>query len=133
MKHIYLILFLGLPVLQGFTQTSIEKDFNCIFSNYGVDGCFVMYNQTSNEYIRYNPGLCDTGYIPASTFKIPHALIALEEKIIDTNQIIEWDGHEWPHKIWNQDQTLKSSIEYSCIWVYFGFAEQLGADTYHIC
>jgi beta-lactamase class D len=110
----------------------IEKDFKAQFDKYGVEGCFVLYNQSANEYIKYNSGLCDSGYIPASTFKIPNSLIALEEGIIkDTNQIIKWDGHEWPYKKWNQDQTLKTAIKYSCVWIYTGFAEQIGIDRYY--
>jgi hypothetical protein len=56
--------------------------------SYAFDGCFVLFNQAENEFIKYNPELCDTGYIPASTFKIPHSLIALEEGAIkDANQV----------------------------------------------
>ena len=116
----------------GYSQKTFEKDFKKHFDKYEVDGCFVLFNQSGNEYIRYNSNLCDTGYIPASTFKIPHALIALEENIIqDTSQLIKWNGHEWPNKTWNQDQTLRTSMKYSCIWVYFGFAEQVGIDKYY--
>jgi len=118
--------------LTVFSQHVIEKDFKKQFEKYGVDGCFVLFNQSENEYIRYNSNLCDTGYIPASTFKIPNSLIALEEKVVlDTNQIIKWNGKEWPNKEWNQDQTLKTAMKYSCIWVYFGFAEQIGIDKYY--
>jgi beta-lactamase class D len=89
------------------SQKMIEKDFKAQFDKYGVKGCFVLFNQADNEFVRYNPGLCDSGYIPASTFKIPNALIALEEGIIkDTSQIIKWDGHEWPNNTWNCVQSL---------------------------
>jgi beta-lactamase class D len=107
-------------------------DFKPHFDKYSVNGCFVLYNQSDNEIIRYNSGLCDSGYIPASTFKIPNSLIALEEGIIkDTCQIIKWDGHEWPVKTWNQDQTLKTAVRYSCVWVFSGFAEKIGIDKYY--
>lgn len=132
MKRKLIILIFGLIIQNGFSQNSTEIDFKRHFDKFGVDGCFVLYNQSDNEYIRYNSNLCDSGYIPASTFKIPHALIALEEKVInDTDEIIKWNGHEWPHKVWNQDQTLKTSMKYSCIWVYFGFAEKIGIDKYY--
>ena len=131
MRQILVTIIFGLIFQMGFSQKVIKKDFKSIFDKYGVEGCFVLYNQTDNEYIKYNSNLCDTGYIPASTFKIPNSLIALEEGVVnDTNQIIKWDGHEWPNKPWNQDQTLKTAIKYSCIWVYFGFAEQIGIEKY---
>jgi len=132
MKRGLIILIFGMIIQNGFSQNSTEIDLKRHFDKFRVDGCFVLYNQFDNEYIRYNSNLCDSGYIPASTFKIPHALIALEEKVInDTNEIIKWNGHEWPHKVWNQDQTLKTSMKYSCIWVYFGFAEKIGIDKYY--
>jgi beta-lactamase class D len=116
----------------GFAQRRTEMNFKPFFEKYGVDGCFVMYNPSENEYIRYNSVLCDEGYIPASTFKIPHSLIALEEGIIkDTTQIIKWDGHDNPVKNWNQDQTLRTAVKYSCVWVFTGFAKQVGIDKYY--
>ena len=131
MKQTFLILVFELIFHPGFSQKVIEKDFKSYFNKYGVNGCFVLYNPSDNEYIKYNASLCDTGYIPASTFKIPHSLIALEEGVVkDTNQVFKWNGHEWPNEPWNQDQTLKTAMKYSCIWVYFGFAEQIGIEKY---
>ncbi|MBN2613068.1 MAG: class D beta-lactamase [Bacteroidales bacterium] len=131
MKQVIFAIAFALIFQAGYSQKVIEKDFKYLFDKYGTDGCFVIYNQSENEYIKYNPNLCDTGYIPASTFKIPNSLIALEENIIkDTNQIIKWDGHEWPNKPWNQDQTLKTAMKFSCIWVYFAIAEQVGTEKY---
>jgi beta-lactamase class D len=132
MRGILLIIITAWISQIGFAQKMIEEDLKAPFDKYGVDGCFVLYNQAKNEFLRYNPGLCDSGYIPASTFKIPHSLIALEEGVIrDSSQIIRWDGHEWQNKSWNQDQTLKTAIKYSCVWVYTGFAGQIGIDEYY--
>jgi beta-lactamase class D len=111
----------------------IEKDLRSLFEKHSVNnGCFVLYDQTDNVFVRHNAHLCDTGYIPASTFKIPHSVIALEEGILkDTVEVIKWDGHVWPNASWNQDQTLKTAMKYSCVWVYVRFAEQIGIDTYY--
>lgn len=117
-----------ISLIQNYRQEKIKE----CFSKRDIDGCLVLYDQQNDTYIRYNSGLCNKGYIPASTFKIPHAIIAFEEGVIkDTTEIIKWNGYEWPHKVWNRDQTLKTSMEYSCIWVYFGFAEQIGIDKYY--
>jgi len=132
MKKLWIILLSCTLFPNGFSQTITERDLKPQFEKYGVDGCFVVYDQKNNEYTRYNAALCDTGYIPASTFKIPHTLIALEEKIVrDTSEIIRWDGDEWPNKSWNMDQTLITAMENSCVWVYVRFAEQIGIDAYH--
>lgn len=131
MKNVKVLILLVLLANTALSQTTTEKDFSKYFSKYGVIGCFALYNPDTDEYINYNKARCDSGFIPASSFKIPNSLIALEEKIIiDTNQIIKWDGHEWPNKNWNQDQTLKSALRFSCVWAYEGFAGQIGIDTY---
>jgi len=130
-KQILFLLISGLIFQTSVSQKVTEMDFSSCFRKYGVDGCFVLYDQAGNSYVRYHPALCDSGYIPASTFKIPNSLIALEEGLIkDTSQIIRWDGHEWPNKTWNQDQTLKTAMKYSCVWVYIGFAEKIGVGKY---
>ena len=121
-----------LIVMTGCAQKSTERDFKAHFEKYGVDGCIVLYNQAEDEYVRYNSSLCDTGYLPASTFKIPNSIILLNEGVIsDTAQVIKWDGHEWPYKPWNQDQTLRTAIKYSCVWVYTGLAEKIGIEKYY--
>jgi beta-lactamase class D len=132
MKRI-IIFFIGLTIFNSaFSQHITIQNFKPYFDEYAVEGCFVLFNPADDEIIRYNPGLCDTGYIPASTFKIPNALIALEEGIVrDTNQVIKWDGYEWPTRSWNQDQTLKTAMKYSCVWAFSRLAEEIGIDTYY--
>ena len=130
-KRLFLILsaIICLESLQA--QKKTEKNFSAIFEKYGTRGCFVLYDPAENNYITYNSAYCDTGYIPASTFKIPNSLIALEEGLLaDENQVIKWDGQKWPVEAWNSDQTLRTAMKYSCIWVYIGFAEQLGIEKY---
>jgi beta-lactamase class D len=101
------------------------------FDEYNVDGCFVLYDQANDFFICYNPERCDSGYLPASTFKIPNSVIALEEKIVtDTSQVFRWDGREWPNESWNQNQTLRSAVKHSCIWVFFHIAEKVGSTKY---
>jgi beta-lactamase class D len=132
MKKGILLMALVLNLLTGSSQNVVEKDFKACFEKYGVEGCFVLYDEAKNTFVKYNASLCDSGYLPASTFKIPNSLIALEEGIIrDTTRIIKWNGHEWPNKSWNQDQTLKTAMKYSCVWVYTGFATQIGIQKYY--
>lgn len=131
MKNLLSLLFLLSLVSSSYAQKMTEWNFKPYFDRYGVDGCFVLFDEANNEFIRYNPAGCDSGFIPASTFKIPHSVIALEEGVVsDTDQVIPWNGHEWAVKKWNQDQTLGTAIKYSCVWVYTGFAGKIGIDKY---
>lgn len=71
------------------------------------------------------------GFLPASTFKIPNTLIILQEGLIkDQSEVIIWDGKERDYAPWNQDQTLKSAFQISCVWCYQRYAKQVGDKKY---
>ena len=66
-------------------------------------------------------------FMPASTFKVPHALFALDAGAVrDEFQVIRWDGVKRDFDGWNQDQTLRSSAGHSTVWVYQQFAREIG-------
>jgi beta-lactamase class D len=132
MRRIVLSIIVALIVDVTFSQTIDEKNIKAQFDIYGVEGCFVLFNQSDDITIRYNSALCDSGYIPASTFKIPNSVIALEQGVVkDTSQVFNWNGRTWPNEAWNRNQTLKSAMKFSCIWVYFEIAEKIGIEKYY--
>lgn len=83
--------------------------------------------------IHYQHNVNDAvGFLPASTFKIPNTLIILQEGLIkDQSEVIKWDGKERDYAPWNQDQTLKSAFQISCVWCYQRYARQIGDKKYH--
>jgi len=75
----------------------------------------------------FNIGRAGKRFFPASTFKIPHALFALDAGVIrDEFETKVWDGVKRSFPGWNQDQNLRSSMRYSVVWVYEGFAKEIG-------
>jgi beta-lactamase class D len=71
---------------------------------------------------------CRHRTLPASTFKIPHALIALQTKVVTAKTVIKWDGVTRDYPVWNSDQTLESAIRMSAVWVFQQFATAIGRD-----
>jgi beta-lactamase class D len=75
-----------------------------------------------------------TPYVPASTFKIPHTVIALETGIAAGLEApFKWDGEVRtldgkPVDAWNRDQTLGEAFRNSTIWVYQEIARKVGAE-----
>ena len=68
-------------------------------------------------------------YSPASTFKIPHSLFALDAGVLrDEFQQIPWDGVKRSVEAWNKDQDLRSAMRNSTVWVYERFASQIGME-----
>jgi len=130
-KKIVVSIILGNILHVTFCQTIKTVDFKKYFDEVGVNGCFVLLDQNNNIYVKYNMERCDSGFTPASTFKIPNSVIALEEKIVKSDtQTIKWDGKVWDRKEMNQDQDLRTAFKYSVIWVYFEFAKKIGLEKY---
>ena len=76
---------------------------------------------------------CATRLSPASTYKIPHALIGLETGAITETTVEKWDGT--PHrdqKKWNQDHTVFSAMKPSVLWFFQKMAPRIGAERAHL-
>ena len=69
---------------------------------------------------------CSRRTLPASTFKIPHALVALQTRVVTGKTVIPWDGTKRDYAAWNRDQTLDSAIKTSAVWVFQQFAAAIG-------
>ena len=75
-----------------------------------------------------HPRRAEERYIPASTSKIPHTLIALELDIANLESVFKWDGQTRSFDSWNQDQTLRSAYKRSAAWVYQDIVRTIGAS-----
>jgi len=72
-----------------------------------------------------------TRFSPASTFKIPNTLIALESNIVESKDtVFRWDGEDRELQQWNSDQTLGSALKVSCVWCYQEIARKVGSKKY---
>jgi beta-lactamase class D/2-keto-3-deoxy-L-rhamnonate aldolase RhmA len=71
---------------------------------------------------------CSRRTLPASTFKVPHALIALQTRVVTDKSIVKWDGKKRDYAVWDRDQTLESAIKMSAVWVFQQFATSIGRD-----
>lgn len=106
-----------------------RPDFGQFFKGAGVEGTLILYDLNQDTYLVYQPDRADTPYLPASTFKILNALIALETGIIqDENVVIPWDGLDRAVVEWNQDLNMRSAIQYSAIWFFQELARRIGQE-----
>jgi beta-lactamase class D len=70
------------------------------------------------------------GKLPASTFKIPNSIIALETGAVEDpdKDVFKWDGVTRSIEAWNKDHTLRSAISASAVPVYQEIARRIGAE-----
>lgn len=102
-----------------------------LFENEKVKGTMLIESLDGKERYVYNDMRAKMPLLPASTFKIPNTLIALEEGVVTADSIIVWDNVERNIKAWNQDQNLSSAFKRSCVWCYQLFARNIGLEKYH--
>jgi beta-lactamase class D len=99
-----------------------------IFNKYGLTGTIMILDQLSGRTFGYNPARWDSGYLPASTFKVPNSLIGLETGVIDTNYIFRWNGEKRRLKQWEHDMKLKEAFALSCVPCYQEVARKIGHE-----
>jgi beta-lactamase class D len=72
---------------------------------------------------------CDQRTTPASTFKIPHALIALDTGVVtDADALVRWDGRKYWIDSWHRDHSLRTAIYESVVWFFMGTAREIGRE-----
>jgi beta-lactamase class D len=92
-----------------------------------VQGTFVLQNLKTGKTQVYNLKRAQTRLCPASTFKIPNSLIALQcGSVKSVNDTIRWDARDKGRPEWNKDQDMQSAIKVSCVWFYQELARRTG-------
>jgi beta-lactamase class D len=98
-------------------------------SHQAQESCFLLYDEQSQKTVREPSGVCATQLTPASTFKIPHALAALDAGVIrDGHERMPYDGSDVPFDSWKGDHDLASAMRDSVVWYFQRIAERLGRD-----
>lgn len=113
------------------SEKVIEKpEFNDFFKKHNVEGSFLLFDSLNQTFTAVNYERTLKGFTPASTFKIPNALIFLETGVVtDQNTpVIKWNGtkYDWPG--WNEDQTLRSAMKSSVVWFFQENARKVGME-----
>ena len=100
----------------------------------GVEGTFVLYEPAHELRRVHNPDRAEERYTPASTFKIPNSLIALETGVASGPEFtIAWDSaanppEAWWPDAWRQDQNLRGALQNSVVWYYQEIARRIGEE-----
>ena len=100
------------------------------FTDAGTAGTFVGYKVDDYLIIASDTERSGEGRLPASTFKIPNSLIALETGVVEDpdKDVFKWDGVTRPIEAWNKDHTMRSAIAVSAVPVYQEIARRIGAE-----
>lgn len=117
------------PARVAAPAVELRPDFKRHFDALQVTGAFVLLDLKGNRVVRTNPERCEERFLPASTFKILSALMALETgAIADEQAVIPWNGTQYQVSACNRDQTLKSAMAASTVWAFQELARRMGKE-----
>jgi beta-lactamase class D len=106
-----------------------RADWAALFAEAGVPGTLVVIDRRDDSHWVYDRMRAQQRYIPASTFKIPHTLFALDaDPTLTPNARFQWDGTERSFAQWNRDHTLRSAYAQSVVLVYQLLAQRIGLE-----
>jgi beta-lactamase class D len=111
-------------------RSEIRDDLAKRFTDAGTVGTFIGYKTDDYLIIASDNDRSGQALLPASTFKIPNSLIALETGVVGDpdKDVFKWDGVKRSIEAWNQDHTLRSAIAASAVPVYQEIARRIGAE-----
>jgi beta-lactamase class D len=111
-------------------RSEIRADLAKRFTDAGTVGTFVGYKIDEYLIIASDTDRSGQAFLPASTFKIPNSLIALETGVVGDpdKDIFKWDGVKRSIEAWNQDHTLRSALAASAVPVYQEIARRIGSE-----
>ncbi|SNS00432.1 class D beta-lactamase [Actinomadura mexicana] len=107
--------------------TTERDDLRAVFDAAGVRGSFAMLDVRTRSTTVVDRRLAQTPLVPASTFKVPHALVALETGVVKSpDEVIPWDGTPQPFPEWEQDMTMREAVRVSNAAAFQVIARRIG-------
>lgn len=103
-------------------------DYSDLFQS--IEGCAVFYDEDKKTLNIYNEENCRIRYSPYSTFKIPAALIGLENNVLESEETkMNYSGDKYFFDTWNKDLTLKEAFSVSCVWYFRQVIDKIGQEN----
>ncbi len=100
-----------------------------LLDSFKLDGTILIFDEEENALYFNDLEGAYTGQLPASTFKIPNTIIALETGVASgPEHLFPWDGTDRWLDAWEQDLTLKQAYAVSCVPCYQEVARAVGPE-----
>lgn len=97
------------------------------FREAGVRGTWVVLDSATAKLTVVDRRRAERRYSPASTFKIPNSLIALETGAVkDIDEVLPYGGGTYKRKEWERDMNLRDAIRVSHLPIYREVARRIG-------
>lgn len=95
----------------------------------GVRGTFALLDVSSQTTTVADRRRAETPLVPASSFKVPHALVALETGAVKSpDEVIPWDGTPQPFPEWEKDMSMREAVRTSNAAAFQVIARRIGLE-----
>jgi beta-lactamase class D len=92
-----------------------------------VNGTIALFDSQEGVVGCSDVALCQEAVSPASTFKIPHSMIALEAGVVEgPDTVLPWDRQTYSNDNWNQDLNFRDAFRLSCVPCFRDIARKVG-------
>lgn len=111
-------------------RVEMQPDLGEVFSEADTAGTFAVLDAAGDRIVVTDRERAETAFLPASTFKIPNALIALETGVATDAETptFPWDRVVREIDAWNKDHALGSAFKASAVPVFQEIARRIGPE-----
>ncbi|MFC9976731.1 class D beta-lactamase [Spirillospora sp. NPDC127200] len=107
--------------------TTVRDDLRAVFDAAGVRGSFALLDVSARRTTVVDRPRAETPLVPASSFKVPHSLVALETGAVKSpDEVIPWDGTPQPFPEWQQDMSMREAVRTSNAAAFQVIARRVG-------
>lgn len=126
-----ILLTVGVNSLGVLANAQVEEDASIakLIDASGFDGSLLAYALHADHYRAGHAERVDKALIPASTFKIFSALVALETGVVENeNSVIQWDGTIRGRTELNADLNLRDAFRISALPHFQSLVRRIGHE-----
>ena len=106
-----------------------EPKLAALFAEQDLRGTFVVADRATQQLVGHNVERAHQRFIPASTFKIPNSLIALENRAVaDVDEVVPYGGKPQPLPQWERNLSMREAIKVSAVPIYQELARRVGLE-----
>jgi len=111
-------------------RVEMQPDLGDLFTDADTTGTFAVLDVAGGRIVVTDRERAEAGFLPASTFKIPNSLIALETGVVADadSTMFPWDKMVRDFDAWNRDHTLRTAFKASAVPVYQDIARKIGPE-----
>lgn len=114
-------------IKKAIEQEIVKPEFQTIIDSAKVCGSILIYDSQKSTYYSNDFDWAKKGNLPASTFKIPNSIIALETGVVKNDStFFKWNGERRALRVWERDFIFKDAFHFSCVPCYQEIARKIG-------